>query len=159
MNKIVVVLGVLALVGVGVYAYYKKQIGVLYNYTYKIIFVKIKKITKQELSFDIKTRFSNASKIEATVNKIWVEIFVEGVKSGQIVENKAFVLPAKGSSDIDLFVSVNPQAIFKNIVQIFLTGAKQRDIKFQMKGYANVSSGIISTTIPIDFSDTLKSYF
>ena len=161
MNKslktILLVSGV-GIVGYLIYSYYRKQLGLLENYDYKIIGFKIKKVSKNNLVFDIKTRFFNKSKIEATIEKIFVKIIVEGSDVGYVTENKSFVIPSQGSSDIDLQITINPQDIAKNILNILFGGVKRKDINFTMDGYANIRSGFVSTTLPIKYSDVVSSY-
>lgn len=154
---------ILIISGVGavaylVYKYFQKQVGLLENYDYKIIGVKIKKVSKNDVVFDIKTRFFNKSKIEAVVEKIFIKFIVEGADVGYITENKSFLIPAQGSSDIDLQITINPQDIAKNILGILFGGVKKKDINFTMDGYANIRSGFIRTTLPIKYSDVVSSY-
>lgn len=161
MNKtlktILIISGVGALAYLG-YKYFQKQVGLLENYDYKIIGVKIKNLSKSNLVFDIKTRFFNKSKIEATIEKIFIKIIVEGADVGYITENKSFLIPAQGSSDIDLQIAINPQDIAKNILGIVFGGVKKKDINFTMDGYANIRSGFVRTTLPIKYSDVVSSY-
>jgi hypothetical protein len=115
-------------------------------------------MTANNIVFDTKYRFFNKSKIEAEVNKIFLKVIVEGVEIGYITENDKFIIPAQGSSDIDLQISANPQLVFKNILGIALGGFKKKDINFTMDGYANIRSGFISTTLPIKYSDVISAY-
>ena len=158
MNKtlktILLVSGV-GVVGYFIYNYYRKQLGLLENYDYKIIGFKIKNI----FVFDVKTRFFNKSKIEATIEKIFIKIIVEGTDVGFLTENKPFLIPSQGSSDIDLQIAINPQDITKNILGILFGGVQRKDVKFTMDGYANIRSGFVRTTLPIKYSDVVSSYF
>lgn len=156
--KNILIIGGIVGVGYAIYRYFKKQIGLITNYDYKIIGVRIKKLTKNEVVFDIKTRFFNKSKIEATINKIYLNVLVEGYDVGYITENKPFIIPSEGSSDIDLQISANPQFVLKNALGILLGGVKRKDLKFTIDGYANIKSGFISTTLPVKFSDIVSAY-
>jgi LEA14-like dessication related protein len=157
LKTILIISGVGAIAYLG-YRYFQKQIGLLENYDYKIIGFKIKNLSKSNLVFDIKTRFFNKSKIEATIEKIFVKIIIEGSDVGYITENKSFLIPAQGSSDIDLQIAINPQDIAKNILGIVFGGVKKKDINFTMDGYANIRSGFVRTTLPIKYSDVVSSY-
>jgi hypothetical protein len=161
MNKtlktILLVSGV-GVVGYFIYNYYRKQLGLLENYDYKIIGFKIKNVAKNNLFFDVKTRFFNKSKIEATIEKIFIKIIVEGNDVGFLTENKPFLIPSQGSSDIDLQIAINPQDIAKNILGILFGGVQRKDVKFTMDGYANIRSGFVRTTLPIKYSDVVSSY-
>jgi LEA14-like dessication related protein len=156
--KTVAIVGGIGVIIYAIYSYYKKQFKLISDYDYKIIGVKIKSMTSNNIVFDTKYRFFNKSKIEAEVNKIFLKVIVEGVEIGYITENDKFFIPAQGSSDIDLQISANPQLVFKNILGIALGGFKKKDINFTMDGYANIRSGFISTTLPIKYSDVISAY-
>lgn len=156
MKKVLILVGVL---GAAAFLFYRKQIGALMDYSYKIIGLKIKTVSKTNITFELKTRFFNKSLIEATVKEIYLDVFIEGVKSGYVTESKPFLIPSKGSSDIDLIFSFNPQLILKQVVSISLSGIKRKDILVNFEGYAKIGSGyLITTTLPIKFSESVKSY-
>lgn len=158
MNKgLVFGLGIAA-VGVAAFIYIKKQVALLQEFQYKIIGLRVKKLTKDEISFDVKTRFFSKSAFEAKITKIYIDVFVEGVNAGYITENKELIIPAKGYSDIDLAFSFNPQVVLKNIVNIVLAGIGRKDLSLQFKGFASVKSGLIATTLKINYDTTLKNY-
>jgi len=148
----------IAAVGVGAYLYIKKQVALLQDFQYKIIGLRVKKLSKDEISFDVKTRFYSKSAFEAKITKIYIDVFVEGVNAGYITENKELIIPAKGYSDIDLSFSFNPQVVLKNIVNIVLAGIGRKDLSLQFKGFASVKSGLIATTLKINYDTTLKNY-
>ena len=156
--KTVAIVGGIGAILYAIYSFYKKQLKLISQYEYKIIGVKVKRITGNEVVFDIKYRFFNKSKIEAEVNKIFLKVIVEGAEIGYITENEKFIIPAKGSSDIDLQISANPQLVLKNILGIVLGGVKRKYLNFTMDGYANIRSGFISTTLPIKYSDVISAY-
>lgn len=156
--KTVAIVGGIGAVIFALYRYYKKQIKLIEDYDYKIIGVKIKKITVNEVVFDIKYRFFNKSNIEVEINKIFLKVIVEGSEIGYITENEKFVITAKGSSDVNLQISASPQLVFKNILGIGLGGVRRKDLKFTMEGYANMRSGFIKTTLPITYTNVISSY-
>lgn len=160
MRKVYIGLGVVGVLGLGyaLFRYLKTQSLLLQDYTYKIVGVKIKKVSKNELTFDLVIRFFSKSDVEATVNNLYLDIFVEGTNVGFISETNSFVIPAKGNSDIPLEFSFNPQLVFKSALGLILTGVQKKDIAFGIKGKANIKSGFISTTIPIEYNSTVKAY-
>lgn len=160
MKKLYIGLGIAGLAGIGyaLYRYFKIQTDLLMNYEYKIIGVGVKKLSLNEVTLDFKMRFFSKSDIEAEIKKVYLEVFLEGVSAGYISENKKFIIPAKGSSDIDLQYSFNPQTALGGIVQIIAGGLKKKDIAFRIKGYVDVKSGFVSTAVPVDYSSTIKNY-
>jgi LEA14-like dessication related protein len=119
---------------------------------------KFRKLSGTQVTFDVTTRIFNKSNIEATVKKIYLEIFVQNTKVGFVTQEGQWNIPAKGSTDIQMKITVNPQLLLKNAAAVILSGAKQKDLNFTLQGYANVSSGFLSTTIPITYSDKVSAY-
>lgn len=150
-------------VGIGgvayaLYRFYRRQIGLLQQYDYDIVNVSLTNISKNQITLNLVTRFTNKSKIEATISKIFLDVYVEGQKVGFISENKPFLIPANGSSDIDMKLVFNPQLVLKNILGIIFSGAKRKDLKFTIKGKADIKSGFLKVVVPIDYSDVVSAY-
>jgi LEA14-like dessication related protein len=156
--KKVLIFGGIGAVLYGVYSFYKKQIGLLQNYDYQIIGAKVKKVSLNQISFSTKVRFFNKSKIEVVVQNIYLDVYLEDTLTGFVTENKPFVVPSQGSSDIDLDMTFNPQSLLKNLTNVILVGLKKKDLNFTLKGYANIRSGFVSTTLPITYSDVISAY-
>jgi len=158
MKKALLILGGLGLLGFGVYKYFKTQASLLKDFTWKIVGFKIRKITLSELSLDVTFLFTSKADIEATISKLYLDLFLEDTNVGFLTEEKSFLIPANGSANIPLFISINPQYVLKNLINVSLGIAKSKDISFRLKGYANIKSGFISTTLPIDYKTTIKEY-
>jgi len=148
----------LGLLGFGLYKYFSIQAELLKNYTYKIIGIKPIKITASEFVVDIKIRFTNKSNIEAKIKKLYLDIYVEGQKAGFIQDTREFIIPANGSSDIDLRFSFNPKQVIPNILSVIISGISRKDVSFRIEGIADVQSGFIKKPIKIQFEDVISSY-
>ena len=155
--KTLIIIGGVAFLG-GLFLYMRRQFKLLAEYDYKIVGFKFRKLSGTQVTVDVTTRIFNKSNIEATVKKIYLEIFVENAKVGFVTEEGQWNIPAKGSTDIQMKITVNPQLLLKNAAAVILSGAKQKDLNFTLQGYANVSSGFLSTTIPITYSDKVSAY-
>lgn len=158
MRKILLIAGGLGLLGYGVYRYFKRQAEILSQFSWKIVSFKIKKFSLTEMSLDVVFMFTSQADIEATINKMYFDLFLEDVNVGFVKEEKSFIIPAKGSTTIPLIVSINPQYVLKNLINVSLGVAKKKDVKFKMSGYVNIKSGFISTTIPVEYETTIKEY-
>jgi len=158
MKKVLLAVGGLSLLGFGLYKYFKTQADLLSKFTWKIQGFKIRKFSLQELAIDITFLFTSVADLEAKIENLYLDLFLEGKNVGYIMEEKEFIIPAKGSSSIPIFVSINPQAIFKNIIDFTLNVAKNKDIRFKLEGFASVKSGFVKTTLPIKFETSLKEY-
>ena len=155
--KTLIIIGGVAFLG-GLFLYMRRQFKLLAEYDYKIVGFKFRKLSGTQVTFDVTTRIFNKSNIEATVKKIYLEIFVQNAKVGFVTQEGQWNIPAKGSTDIQMKITVNPQLLLKNAAAVILSGAKQKDLNFTLEGYANVSSGFLSTTIPITYSDKVSAY-
>jgi LEA14-like dessication related protein len=156
--KTLIIIGGVAFLG-GLFLYMRRQFKLLAEYDYKIVGFKFRKLSGTQVTFDVTTRIFNKSNIEATVKKIYLEIFVQNTKVGFVTQEGQWNIPAKGSTDIQMKITVNPQLLLKNAAAVILSGAKQKDLNFTLQGYANLSSGFLSTTIPITYSDKVSAYF
>ena len=75
--KTAVILSGVALIGFGLYRFYKMQVDFLKNIEYKITSIKIKTMTKQLLSIDVSMRLFNYSNIDATVKEIFLDFYIK----------------------------------------------------------------------------------
>jgi hypothetical protein len=158
MKKILLAVGGLSLLGFGLYKYFKTQADLLTKFTWKLQSFKIRKFSFEELAIDVTFLFTSVADLEAKVQKMYLDLYLEGKNVGYIMEEKEFIIPAHGSSSIPIFVSINPQAIFKNLIDFTLNIGKNKDVRFKMDGFASIKSGFVSTTLPIKYETTLKEY-
>lgn len=156
-KTILYVAGISILAGT-IYWYFKVQTALLRDFTYKIIGFRLQNITNSNLAFTLKFRFTNKSSIEATVKKLYSDVFLEGKNVGFITESKEFIIPAHGSSDIDLYFSVQLNNVAMNLPDLIGAILTKKDIAFSLKGTVTVKSGIIKTTLPIEYDNTVKKY-
>jgi LEA14-like dessication related protein len=159
MKKTLLYLAGFGLLGGALYMYFKKQAELLLQYKVDIVGVKFGKITANSVDMIISVKFTSIADLEAKVNKMYLDVAVEGANVGYVTNDKTFIIPAKGFSYIDLNITFNPKLILGNVVDIALGVKKNKDINVDLNGFANVSSGLLSTTIPIKYHTTIKEYF
>jgi LEA14-like dessication related protein len=159
MKKALLYLGGFGLLGGALYMYFKKQADLLLQYKVDIVGVKFGKVTANSVDMVISVKFTSIADLEAKVNKMYLDVAVEGANVGYVTNDKTFIIPAKGFSYIDLNITFNPKLILGNVVDIVIGVKKNKDINVDLNGFANVSSGILSTTIPIKYHTTIKQYF
>jgi LEA14-like dessication related protein len=158
MKKALLLFGGLGLLGYGLYRYFKTQAELLQQFDWKISGFKIINVTLNELSLNINFLFTSKADIEATIEKMYFDLFLEGTNVGFVTENKSFILPAHGSTTIPVHVSINPQSVFKNVIDLAVAISKKLDFKFKLKGYVSVKSGLIHTTLPVEYEASLKQF-
>jgi LEA14-like dessication related protein len=156
--KTVSILAGLGLIGYAIYRYYLKQIDFLKDITYEVKGLKIKEFTKQKVSIDVTALIFNASNVEATVTQMYLDVYTNGVKVGNVNEIKDILIKPKQSTLIDFNFSFDPTIIAKNIVDLITISVSSKDIVINIKGYIRVKSGFLSTPLPFEYTTNLKSY-
>jgi len=158
MKKTLLFIGGLTVLGVGVYSYLKKQKDLLMNFTWKIQGFKILKFTKDEVAIDLNILFTSVSDVEAKIERLYLDLFLDGKNVGFVSENNPFIIPAKGSATIPLKISVNPRGLFNNLIDLTLGVFKNKDLMFAVNGFAKIKSGLFYTTLPIKYETSVKEY-
>lgn len=152
---------ILAVTGVGLIAYsiwryITIQKDLISKYTYKVLGLKFKKIQKDVVEADLIIRFSSIADLEVKVKKFYVDFYVNDILVGNFEDIEEFTILANDSVDIPVTLKFNPQLIVSNILDLALISYNIKDIAFSVHGFADVSSGFISATIPVDYSSTFK---
>lgn len=146
------------IIGYALYRYYRKQIDFLKDYQYKVTGLRIVNLTSDNASFDVNTRITNISNVEAKVTEIYLDLYVNGALVGNINEVKDILVKANGSSDFSFRISFNPKIVLKNIINIVTLSVALKDVVVNLKGYIKVKSGLLSTSIPFEYNTTLKEH-
>jgi LEA14-like dessication related protein len=155
--KPILIFSGLGVIGFALYRYYQKQINFLKDIQYKIIGIKIANISKDDVALDITQRVYNASNVEAVVTEVYLDIYLDGIKVGNINEIQDIVILPTKSTDVSYRFSFNPTLILKNIVNLVTLTLKLKDLRINAEGYVKVHSGFIYTTIPFSYENNLKS--
>lgn len=156
--KTVSILAGLGLIGYAIYKYYLKQIDFIKDITYQVKGVKIKEFSKTKVSLDITALIFNASNVEATVTQMYLDVFINGIKVGNVNEIKDILIKPKQSTSIEFNFAFNPSLIFKNIVDLISLTIAAKDMVIDIKGYIRMKSGFLSTPLPFEYQTNLKSY-
>jgi hypothetical protein len=158
MKKALLLLAGLGVLGTGVYLYFKKQMDLISKFTWKISGFKVNKISLTNMDINLNILFTSVADLEAKINRVYLDLFLEGKNVGYVTQTESFIIPSHGTSNIPINISINPQSILTNITNIVLGVTKNKDVKFSIKGFANVKSGFLSTTLPIEYETSLKEY-
>lgn len=151
------ILGGVGIIGYALYRYYRKQVDFLKDITYQIIGVGIRNITLNEVTLDISAKIYNASNVEATVKEMYLDILLNGIKVGSVNEIKDITILPSQTSIVSFSFSFNPRVIAGNIVNIVSLTTLLKDVIFSAKGYVTVQSSFITTSIPFEYENNLKS--
>jgi LEA14-like dessication related protein len=147
----------LGVIGYSLYRYYQKQLNFLSNIQYSLVGLKILNVTKEQVTLEITQRVFNASNVEAKVSEMYLDLFLNNIKVGNIDEStNILILPGK-STDVSYKLTFDPQLILKNIVNLVSLTISLKDMVIRAEGYVKVHSGFIYTTLPFTYSNNLKS--
>lgn len=156
--KTISILAGLGLIGYAIYRYYLKQIDFIKDITYQVKGLKIREFKKQKVSLDITALVFNASNVEATVTQMYLDVFVNKIKVGNVNEIKDIVIKPKQSTLIDFNFAFDPSLVLKNVVDLVTLSIAAKDMVIDIKGYIRVKSGFLSTPLPFEYQTNLKSY-
>jgi LEA14-like dessication related protein len=146
------------LIGYALYRYYLKQVDFIKDITYQVTGVRIREFKKDKVSLDISASIFNASNVEAVVTQMYLDVFINDIKVGNVNEIKDITISPKKSTNIQFNFSFDPQLIAKNIVDLVTLSVAAKDIVIDIKGYIRVKSGFLSTPLPFEYRNNLKSY-
>lgn len=158
MKKVAFALAGMSILALAIYSYFKNQAKKLLDYDWKISAIRVKKFSLNELFLDVTFLFISKADLEAKIERLYLDLYLEDKNVGYIQEDKPFIIPARGSASVPLSISINPQYVFKNIIDISLGVGAKKDVKFKLRGFAKIKSGFITTTIPIEYETTIKEY-
>lgn len=159
MKKILLYGAGIGVIGFALYKYFMKQKDLLLDYSWELSGFKITKATPTEVIIVFSMKFISKADIEAKVNSVYLDVYLDGKSVGYVTEQKPFILPAKGHSFIDLNITFNPKLIFQNVIDFTLGILQKKDINIELKGYADIQSSFIKTTLPLEYKTTFKEYF
>lgn len=147
----------IGLIGYAIYRYYRRQIDFIKEYQYKVVGLRIMSLRKDNITFDVRTRVFNNSNVEATVKEVILNLYLNGVKVGNIDEVKDTFIKARGSSDFTFQFSFNPQVVLGNLFSIATLTIAAKDVLIEINGYVKVKSAFVQATIPFAYQNNLKS--
>lgn len=154
--------GLLTLVGTGLIAYkwLNKQITDLQNYTTRISRVVVRKISLNELSFDIFMFFKNNSNLTITLAEQVYEVYANDIYITQFVNKAPNTLKAQEESEIGMRITLDPAFLVSKIgvnAATLIQDPKNVRIKILMKYKVSVL-GVKVEIPPIPWEDSL-AYF
>lgn len=156
--KTIAIAGGIGIIAFAIYRFYKLQIDFIKNIQYKVVNIKINKLTKLLVSIDITMRVFNYSNIDATVKEMYLDLIVNGVKVGNVQESKDIKIKASGQTDVSFTFNINPALILTNITQIANMALSLKDATIVASGYAKIESGLLRATVPYEYKTTFKEY-
>lgn len=154
---IIAATGGLAYGGYRFYQYLNEQKDLLQDYNVDLLKIKIPTLSENLVTIEFTLRITNKSVLEATIEKVYADVYLNNQYIGNISNDKKLLIPAKGSADAEeIKFTFVPKEVFKNAVSTFLTLITTKDIPYSMKGYVKLSSGGIGLSKTFDYTGSIK---
>jgi LEA14-like dessication related protein len=154
--------GLVTLIGTSFVAYkwLSKQVTNLQNYSTRISKVVVRKISLNEVSFDIFMFFKNNSDLTVTLAEQVYEVYANDIYITQFVNKAPNTLKAREESEIGMRITLDPAYLVSKIgvnAATLIQDPKKVKIKILMKYKVSVL-GIKVQIPPIPWEDSL-AYF
>lgn len=140
------------------YQYFTKQQKLLEDYGIELLKVKFGSLSEDMAVINVTLRITNKSVVEATVEKVYADIYLNGAYMCNVVNDGQFIIPAKGSSDVSLKFTCANKEILKTIVNTALTLFTTGDIPYRVNGSVKIKGGgLVSISKSFDYTGGIKS--
>jgi LEA14-like dessication related protein len=159
MNKYapVFIVGGISIIGYALYRYYLKQIDFVKDIQYQITGVNVLSIDASRVSLEILSKIYNASNVEASVEQMFLEVKMNGIKVAEINEMKDINIQPSKFTDISFVLNFNPRLLGQNLLNLITLTIGAKDIFLDITGFVKVKSGVIRASIPFKYQNNLYS--
>lgn len=136
-------------------AYYKY---ILSNYDYSIAGVTPITIDGANSVIQVTINITSKIGISFTISDIYLDVYVEGVKVGNVQQVEGIVVPNYGNTQLVLNVNVDLTKLEGNIVSIVYGGLQGNGYNSTLVGYTHVKVGVMpfTTNVAIQEAFTLS---
>jgi LEA14-like dessication related protein len=151
------IVGGISIIGYALYRYYLKQIDFVKDIQYQITGLNVLSIDSSRVSLEILSKIYNASNVEASVEQMFLEVKMNGIKVGEINEMKDIKIEPSKFTDISFVLNFNPRLLGQNILNLITLTIGAKDIVLDVTGFVKVKSGVIRASIPFKYQNNLYS--
>jgi len=154
-KKILLWAGIATLiVGIGMWA--KKQMNLASQLIYGTRNVRLKKITPTDVVIELDLTIDNPSVFNAIIYKIDINVFANGVKATNIINDVQVAIMPNAKTGVPLKMSFNPKDLGQNVGVLLSTGFNIDNVVLTFRGVLRISKNGIPFTIPILYTSTYK---
>jgi LEA14-like dessication related protein len=148
MKKALIIFGVLAL-ATGLGLFWWEQYSLLALFEFDLVGLSVRNITLEAADLTLKIKLVSKSKVEFTVSKISVQVFVNGAHVGDAYQEAAQVVPAMGYNYVTIDTTIHNQDFATQLLSI-AGSDPSKPITVRTIGTASVKSSFIAITEPFD---------
>lgn len=149
--------GGIGIIGYALYRYYMKQIDFVKDIQYQITGVNILSIDASRVSLEILSKIYNASNVDASVEQMFLEVKMNGIKVGEVNEMKGIHIQPSQFTDISFLFNFNPRLIGQNLLNLITLTIGAKDIILDITGFVKVKSGFVKASVPFKYTNNLFS--
>jgi LEA14-like dessication related protein len=150
----------ISMLSYGIYKYYMGQIEKAFQYCYKISNIKMRKLSKELISFDLFVKVLNRSNFDATVTHYNFDIIVQGKQVVNLKQENPFYVKANGVTEIDVLINFEPKIKYTlaEAIDLILKGTTdKKNFIIEVKGSMGANIDFIKIKeLPIDMKFTLE---
>ena len=102
----------LGLLGIGIYAFYKRQIALVTNFCYKLANLKFINLKIDQVTLDLTVKFKNQSDISVGLSSYNFDVYINGNFITNISSTSDAVILANAVSSLVVRIDFNPSSVF-----------------------------------------------
>jgi LEA14-like dessication related protein len=125
--------------------------------TYKLLSINPGDLTAETTQVIIGLRIFSQSTLDADIQDIIADLWLNYINIGTIESVEPFVLPAKGYSDAKIRVTFHPKQLTADAVKLANSYLITRDLAIKLAGNIKIKmAGLINATVPFNYETNLK---
>ncbi len=119
--------------------------------------VKLQEVNTSNVEVAIGLRVKNPNNYKITIADADLQVYIKGVKLGNVVMKNKVVLPKKSDLTHDVIITGKPaQMSLAAIPTLIGLMGKNKSVQVQVKGEIKARAKNISKKFPVDFSDQVS---
>lgn len=143
-KNIILGLGAVGLVGGAFYLYKQVELVSQVGYDFKNFKVDQASANNAVIGFDIVIK--NSSSLNLKVYGVFLEVFIDGLKVGEVRNKTLTLLPENSTSAIPLKLSINLSSFGAGITQIITNLKQAKNANLHIEGTMDFGAGILRKT-------------
>ena len=154
-----IALASIAIIGIGVWQYFKREVYLLQKYCYKVIGGKIHKFTESLFDFTINVKYQNNSNLTFEINRLDIEVSLMDKYAATVVINDTIQVPSGEPIIIPIRLQFSPTKFLQLEYVLKLVGyylMNKKKVTIGIKGKASITKAISIKGFDFDFSTNLE---
>jgi LEA14-like dessication related protein len=116
---------------------------------------KINQISLQSVNLDITLPVKNPNYFQINVQKLDLDIQVNGMDIGSVAEERNFEIPARSDKELSLNLNLKLKNFFNSTIALMQV-ASQKEVRVGVKGKVQAKVLMVSKTVEINQEEQVK---